>query len=276
MTELDMDRLTAGWRGPLLAALVAFLACLPGLVAMPPLDRAESRFAQATAQMIETGDLTEARFQARRVNDFGPLAHWLQAVPAAAFQATETRAIWPYRVPSLLAAMLAAAACAWGAAFFWGGRLGTVAGVVLASSLLLSTEGFMATADALLCALVTVAMAALARLYAAGREGKRLSPRYKLVFWSAVAASVLVKGAVGPLIIGLTLATLALWDRKSAWMIRLGWVWGLLLTLGRSGRGRWPSPCPPTASSGPGPPGSCGVRWAAADVSSACPAITWP
>ncbi len=235
MTQLDMDRLTAGWRGPLLAAFVAFLACLPGLIAMPPLDRAESRFAQATAQMIESGDLTEARFQERRVHDFGPLAHWLQAIPAGAFKATDTREIWPYRIPSLLAAMLAAAACAWGAGFFWSQRLGTVAGIVLAASLLLSTVGFMATADALLCAFVALAMGALARLYAADRGGDPPLRRYKLLFWGALAASILVKGAVGPLIVGLTLAALALWDRKAGWIARLGWAWGLLLILAAVG-----------------------------------------
>lgn len=230
-----MDRLTAGWRGPLLAALVAFLACLPGLIAMPPLDRAESRFAQATSQMVETGDLTEARYQQRRVHDFGPLAHWLQAAPAAAFKATETREIWPYRLPSLLAAMFAAGACAWGAGFFWSRRLGTVAGIVLAASLLMSTIGFMATADALLCALIALAMGALARLYAADREGDPPLRRYKLLFWGALAASILVKGAVGPLIVGLTLAALAVWDRKAGWIARLGWVWGVLLMLAAVG-----------------------------------------
>lgn len=230
-----MDRLTAGWRGPLMAAFVALLACLPGLIAMPPLDRSESRFAQATAQMLETGDLTEARFQDRREHDVSPAVHWLQAASARLAGDVEARAVWPYRIPSILGAMLAAAACAWGAGAFWGARRGTVAGIVLASSLLMSSIGFMATADALLVATVTVAMTALARLYAAGRQGQRLERRWKLVFWIALAASVLVKGAIGPLIVGLTLASLAVWDRKAAWMSRLGWVWGLILILAAVG-----------------------------------------
>ena len=230
-----MDRLTAGWRGPLMAALVALLACLPGLIAMPPLDRAEARFAQATSQMIESGDLTEPRFQDRAVHDMGPAVHWLQAATGAAFGAADSREIWPYRIPSLLAAMLAAAACAWGAAVFWGAKRGAVAGIVLASSLMLSTLDFMATGDALLCALITVAMAALARLYAAGREGERLRRRWKLVFWSALAASVVVKGAIGLVIVGLTLATLAIGDRKAGWMKRLGWAWGGILILAAAG-----------------------------------------
>ena len=161
--------------------------------------------------------------------------HWLQGLSVATVSSEEARAIWAYRIPSLLAAMLAAAATAWGARHFWGPRQGVAAGVVLASSLLLSTLGFMATADALLCACVTFAMLALSRLYSAGREGERLERRWKLMFWGALAASVLVKGGVGPLIVGLTLAALAVWDRKAQWMSRLGWVWGLILILAAAG-----------------------------------------
>ena len=43
--------------------LIAFLAGLPGLLALPPLDRDESRFAQATAQMLETRDFVDIQFQ---------------------------------------------------------------------------------------------------------------------------------------------------------------------------------------------------------------------
>lgn len=235
MTSLDLERLIAGWRGPVLAAFVALVACLPGLIAMPPLDRTEARFAQATAQMLEHGQWTESRFQDRPAHDFGPAVHWLQGLSVAAVSDEEARSIWAYRIPSLLAAMLAAAAAAWGAKHFWGNRQGAAAGVVLASSLLLSTQGFMATADALLCALVTVSMLALSRLYAAGREGERLEKRWKLMFWGAVAASILVKGAVGPLIVGLTLATLAIWDRKAKWISQMGWAWGLILMLAAVG-----------------------------------------
>jgi len=229
MPSLDLDRLIAGWRGPLMAALVAFLAALPGLVETPPIDRTEARFAQASAQMLESGDFSEPRFLQRPLHDLSPGAHWLQATATAVVSSAEARDIWSYRLPSLLAAMLAAAACAWGAARFWGQRAGTAAGIALASTFLFSTEAYMAKADALLCALVTVAMAALSRMYAAGREGERLRRRWKLVFWLALAGAALAKGPTGLLVAGLTLATLALWDRRARWMAGLGWAWGLLL-----------------------------------------------
>ena len=40
-------------------AAVALAAFLPGFFQIPPVDRDEARFAQATKQMIETGDYVD-------------------------------------------------------------------------------------------------------------------------------------------------------------------------------------------------------------------------
>jgi len=135
----SLDRLGRGWRGPLIAALVALAAGLPGLIALPPLDRDESRFAEASAQMLETGDFVSPYFQdtPRFKKPVG--IYWLQAAAVAAVSHVEDRQIWAYRLPSLLGAMLAAAACAWGAAAFLSPGLGLAAGAVLGASFLLST-----------------------------------------------------------------------------------------------------------------------------------------
>ena len=61
--EGEIARWSRGWRGPAVAAFIAFLAGLPGLIAVPVLDRDEARFAQATTQMLETGDYVNIRFQ---------------------------------------------------------------------------------------------------------------------------------------------------------------------------------------------------------------------
>jgi 4-amino-4-deoxy-L-arabinose transferase-like glycosyltransferase len=231
MPNLDVDRLIAGWRGPLIAAFVAFLAGLPGLIAMPPLDRDESRFAQATAQMLESDDYIRIQFQDEPRNKKPVGIHWLQAAAVSSLSSEDARQIWAYRVPSLLGAMLAAAACAWGAMAFFGARGGLIAGLVLGCSMMLSTEAFIAKTDAVLCGCVTLAMAALSRLYADARAGAPLRRRHKLIFWIALGVSMLVKGPIGPMVAGLCLLLLRLWDGKSPWMRRIGWVWGLLLVV---------------------------------------------
>lgn len=226
-----LESLSRGWRGPALAALVAFLAGLPGLIAMPTLDRDEARFAQATAQMLESGDYVVIRFQdAPRFKK--PVGiHWLQAASVRVLSRPEARQIWAYRAPSLLGAMLAAAACAWGAAAFFGPQAGLLAGAMVGSGFLVSTEAFIAKTDSALVGATTLAMAALGRLYLARQGGPDAGRRVVWLFWGAVAAALLIKGLVGPLVIGLAVLMLTLWDRKSGWLKDLKPYSGLILVL---------------------------------------------
>ncbi|MDB5425150.1 MAG: 4-amino-4-deoxy-L-arabinose transferase, partial [Phenylobacterium sp.] len=227
--EGELARFSRGWRGPAMAALVAFLAGLPGLVAVPPLDRDESRFAQATAQMLETRDFVVIHYQDQPRFKKPVGIHWLQAASVSLFSSPEARQIWAYRIPSLLGAMLAAAACAWGAAAFFGAPAGLLAGAMLATTFLLSTEALIAKTDAVLCGTTTLAMAALARIYAAARGGPPTGRSTWAVFWLALAAATLVKGPIGPLVVTLTLAALLTFDRRPGWLKGLNWIWGLIL-----------------------------------------------
>jgi 4-amino-4-deoxy-L-arabinose transferase-like glycosyltransferase len=223
--------LGGGWRGPLFAALIALAAGLPGLIAMPVLDRDEAHFAQASAQMLESGDPVSIHFQdAPRFKK--PIGiYWLQAASVRATSSVETREIWAYRLPSLLGAMAAAAACAWGAAAFLGAGGGAIAGAVLGASLILSTEAFIAKTDAALCGATTLMMAALARIYAASRGEAVAGRPTKAMFWLGLALSILIKGPIGPMVAALTLLALWAWDRRAAWMADLGWTWGVALVL---------------------------------------------
>ncbi len=227
----SLERMGRGWLGPFFAAMVALLAGLPGLVALPPLDRDESRFAEASAQMLETRDFVTPRFQETpRLNK--PVGiYWLQAAAVATVSRVESREIWAYRIPSLIGAMMAAAACAWGAAAFLGPGASLLAGAMLGGGFLLSTEAAIAATDGVLAGAVTLAMAALGRLYLASRGGPPAGRRVKALFWAALATSILVKGPIGPMVAALTLIALAVWDREVRWMRDLGWGWGLILIL---------------------------------------------
>ena len=227
--EAELARISRGWRGPAMAALVAFLAGLPGVLAMPPLDRDESRFAQATAQMLETGDFTVIRYQDQPRFKKPVGIHWLQAASVSLFSNPEDRQIWAYRIPSLLGAMLAAAACAWGASAFFGPQGGLLAGAMLATTFLLSTEALIAKTDAVLCGTTMLAVAALARIYSQARGGPPAGRRAWLLFWIGLGAATLVKGPIAPLIALLTIAALVAMDRKPAWLARLNWTWGLIV-----------------------------------------------
>jgi 4-amino-4-deoxy-L-arabinose transferase-like glycosyltransferase len=230
-----LEVLARGWRGRVIAALIALAAALPGLIALPVVDRDEARVAQSTAQMLETGDFVGIDYQDQPRSQAPVLIHWLQAASVALVSHAEARQIWAYRIPSVLGAMLAAAACAWGAEALFGALPGLVAGAILAASMLLSTAAGLATPDAVLCGTVTLAMAAFARLYVAAKGDLVAGWRTRLLFWLGLGLAILDKGPAAAMIVILALAGLAIWDRGAPWARSLGWTWGILLICAIAG-----------------------------------------
>src|SRR6476469_6868579 len=66
-------------RAAMVLALIALLNFLPGFFSIPPTDRDESRFAQASKQMIESGDFIDIRFQETTRYKKPVGIYWLQA-----------------------------------------------------------------------------------------------------------------------------------------------------------------------------------------------------
>jgi 4-amino-4-deoxy-L-arabinose transferase-like glycosyltransferase len=223
-----------GRRGPLLAALLALIVALPCAIMMPPLDRDESRFIQASAQMIETHDYININVQdvPRYKKPVG--IHWLQVAAVKLTSNVAKRDILAFRWPSILGAALSAFACAWGASYAFGTRIGTKAGLIFAVTFMLSTEAFIAKTDAVQCGFITLMMAALAQIYLRTRDLGKVDPRpkmhgVKLMFWLGLAGSIMIKFIIGPMILATTLLTLWALDRKIRWARNMGWGWGLIL-----------------------------------------------
>src|SRR5580765_7785603 len=63
--------------------LICLIAWLPGFFTIPPLDRDESRFAQASKQMLETHNFVDIRFgvEPRYKKPVG--IYWLQSASTA-------------------------------------------------------------------------------------------------------------------------------------------------------------------------------------------------
>src|SRR6202158_3612298 len=89
--------------------VVALLGFLPGIFSIPPIDRDEARFAQATKQMVESGDYIDIRFQDEMRYKKPVGIYWLQAAAVQAGEALGVprarTTIWLYRIPSLLGAI---------------------------------------------------------------------------------------------------------------------------------------------------------------------------
>src|SRR5271154_2314721 len=177
--------------------LISLLAFLPGFFQIPPVDRDEAYFAQASKQMIETGDYVDIRYQ-DDVRYRKPVGiYWLQAAvvnTASALGVPDARKkIWLYRVPSLIGAIGAVLATYWCALAFVSRRGAVLAGLMMSASAILSVEARLAKTDAMLLFTVVLAMAVLARVYLAPRREGVLQPGLGMlaVFWTAIAVSIL-------------------------------------------------------------------------------------
>jgi len=220
-----------GVRPYILLGLLCLVFFLPGLSALPPIDRDEARFAQATRQMAQTGDYINIRFQNTPRHKKPGGIYWLQAASLKAFGEVDANRIWPYRVPSILGAILAVwLSFALGCVLFER-RVAFLGAALLASSVLLVIEAHMAKTDAVLLATVLAAQYALARIFMAAREGRETGWGEALLFWGALGASGLIKGPVGPMVVLLTLGGLWLANRRMGLLRRLKPIVGIPLTL---------------------------------------------
>lgn len=221
----------AGWlcglRPYALLLGLCLLLYLPGFTAIPPLDRDEARFAQATRQMLETGDFLRIRFQDEARNKKPAGIYWLQAASVSAFSTPASTAIWPYRLPSLLGATAAAMfVFVFGMALFRGGtdpplparRLALIAAVLLASAVGVVAEAHIAKTDAALLAAMTAGQGALGLAYVRRRAGRPVPGWIAVAFWSAEIAAVLLKGPPGPALALATAAALSIADRDAKWL----------------------------------------------------------
>jgi 4-amino-4-deoxy-L-arabinose transferase-like glycosyltransferase len=217
-------------------ALLCFLCLIlyaPGLAAIPPLDRDEARFAQATRQMLETGDFVRIRFQDETRNKKPIGIYWLQAAAVAAFSSPESAAIWPYRLPSAFAATAAVLLTfGFGARLFDSRPAGFIAAVVTASALGVVVEAHLAKTDAALLAAVVAGQGALGLVYIATRAGRRVGWPLPPLFWLAEAVAILLKGPPGPMLALLTAGCLSIADRDIHWVKRLRPLAGVLIMAG--------------------------------------------
>lgn len=239
MTALSSDGTAmAGWlswaakRPRLVLALFCLLLWAPGIFSLPPLDRDESRFAQASKQMLESGDPIDIRFG--HVPRYKKPAgiYWLQAATTAVAGLGERTAIWTYRLPSLFGGIAAVWLTFWCAGAFLRREVALLAGALLGASLLLTGEATIATTDAVLTACILGAQAVLMRVWLATKGAAAAPSRWVILAgWAAFGLAVLVKGPVIFAVTGLTVVGLCLWNREWRWLAATRPLTGIALVL---------------------------------------------
>ncbi len=229
-------------RAVMVLVAICLVAFLPGFFQIPPVDRDEARFAQASKQMVESGDVVDIRFQdeSRYKKPIG--IYWLQAgavkLAEVAGIPNARTTIALYRLPSLAGAIGAVLLTYWAGLAFASRRAGMLAAIMMAVSILLGVEARLAKTDAMLLAACVAAMGALARTYMAGNRGEGEQAQAWMVpaiFWTALAIGVLIKGPVIVMIAALAIIALGVVDRSLHWLTHLkpayGVAWFVVLVL---------------------------------------------
>lgn len=212
----------------LILALIVFSI---GIDRIPVTDRDEARFAQASKQMSVSGDWVDIRFQdaPRYKKPVG--IYWAQSGVALALGKVGSADIWVYRVPSVIAAALASVLMVWVGTPLVGSWAASVAAIMLGSTFLLHVEARLAKTDAALLLTVITAMGVLARACCA----KSLDWRLAGLFWSALAAGILVKGPLILLPVCGAIAWIVALTRETEWLNSLrpmyGSLWMLVLVI---------------------------------------------
>jgi 4-amino-4-deoxy-L-arabinose transferase-like glycosyltransferase len=261
--------------GRLAGGLALVLLCaavyVPGLFSIPPVDRDESRFAQASRQMFEAAALpgserdtgpfvrNEATGQVRAGAHAGgfavpmvqdrprlnkpPLIYWLQTGSAAALTGGDPSgdSIGVYRLPSALCA-LAAVLITWrlGCA-----AVGPVAGFLAAAMLAICPmvvwDAHQARADQLLLACTTAAMACLWSIWRSRHDQGTSAQRWlpALGLWLAIAGGLLAKGPITPMVVLFTALACSGVTGQWRWLARTKPLVGLAIVAACVGPWVW-------------------------------------
>ncbi len=248
---LARDNLRKHASGPLGALALVLLCCtvyLPGFFSIPPVDRDESRFAQASRQMFESVALPQAERDPElhsgglavpmvggkpRLNK-PPLIYWLQAASAAVFTGGQPLqdAIWMYRVPSLVAGLVIVLATWRIGCSMFDPRVGWVGACLLAVSPVFVWEAHQARADMVMVAWTVLGMGQFYNIWRTSgplsrprreRVGERApSPPASylppLLLWAFIALGVLTKGPITLMVVVLAAAWLSVFSRDWRWL----------------------------------------------------------
>jgi 4-amino-4-deoxy-L-arabinose transferase-like glycosyltransferase len=217
----------------LMLVLLALFLLFPGISTLPVTDRDEAHFAQASRQMLQTGEYFRVRFQDKTRFQKPPGINWLQAGSVHLFSDAQANTIWPYRLPSVLGGLFSVLLL-----YFFGRQFlkpGTafLASSLFATTMLLVVESHIAVIDSSLLFAVLLMQAALWHCYEKGGK-ETVHWGWAVCFWFAMAYGVLLKG-ITPLVGILTIISLCLVERRWDWVRSLrpcrGLLFFILITL---------------------------------------------
>jgi len=181
----------------LLLLAILLLVLEPGVV--PLFEPDEGRYGEIPREMLASHDFVTPRLNGVFYFEKPPLYYWTVAASMALLGPTELAVRLPGKLAAVSMVLLAVAF----ARRRWGARTGLLAGLILATSVLLVALARIALIDPMLSTALSAAAFAFAGFAEAEARGDaRRSRRVLYGFYASCAAAVLLKGLVGVVLPG--------------------------------------------------------------------------
>lgn len=210
---------------------LALLTYLPGVVLLPPVDRTEIVYAQTSRDMLHRHDYVDASLNGERFA-FRPIGiYWLQIGAGKLLGHKAQQAIATYRLPSLVAGILAVLALWWLTRPLLGERRAIIAAGLYAVAPIVALQASLSIPEGPLLLSIVVAQCALLRLYCAPPGDAGNARWLAFAFWAAQGFGMLVNALAVPILSLTTIIALYVLDRRIDWMKRLQPLWGVPLML---------------------------------------------
>ena len=230
-----------------IVGILTLIFILPGLSSIPPLDRDEARFSQASKQMLEDKNYVVIKFQ-EELRSKKPIGiYWLQIASASIFGKDN---IISYRAPNIFSTIILIivfSTFVYSISFRYFNlnissslTFSFFSSLVMATLLGLSIEIKQAKTDTVLLTLCTVQQLIFWKIYSYGKESWNKYKHHEYLwltrlFWLIIALGILVKGPISPLLFIMTLLSICILDRfvekewNLSWLNLFLWFQGLLI-----------------------------------------------
>ena len=206
--------------------ILIILALFSGQYSIPPIDRDEARFAQASSQMIQSGDYVNIKFQ-DEIRAKKPIGiYWLQAFSAKIFGQED---IGSYRIPSLLSSIITLAFVGLISRLIFPFYQSLIVTLLFSSSIVFMGEAHLAKTDATLLCLICVQQYFLLKIILVQDNTFKLKYLYPTLVWLAFSFGVLIKGPISIAILFLTVIVFSIIHRSISLIKSLRPMLGFLI-----------------------------------------------
>ena len=194
---------------------------------IPPIDRDEARFAQASRQMAQSNDYINIKFQ-DEIRAKKPVGiYWLQAVSGNIFGLLD---IGSFRIPSLISSIISIVFTGLIARLIFPLHQSLIVALFFASSMAFMGEAHLAKTDATLLSLVCIQQYFLLKLILKKENSIKAKYLYPVIIWVVFSFGVLVKGPLSFAILFPTIITYCFIKKSFSFIKLLNPILGLLIS----------------------------------------------